>query len=94
MWGDFFGLDRPRVRFLIALCDHYAAKANWQEDTLIEHWHMPDPGEVAGSEIDIRVAFGEAFGRLDVRIRRFLALPLGILDSTALAQELQRIGKT
>jgi len=93
MWGDFFGLDRPRVRFLIALCDHYAAKATWQEDTLIAHWHMPDPGEVGGSEIDIRVAFEEAFGRLDLRIRKFLALPLGILNSTALARELQRIGE-
>ncbi|HXR25662.1 MAG TPA: arsenate reductase ArsC [Candidatus Binataceae bacterium] len=94
MWGEFFGLDRPRVRFLIALCDHCAAKANWPEDTLIMHWHMPDPGEVAGSDIDIRVAFEEAFGRLDVRIRRFLALPLAIHKSTVLAQELQRIGET
>jgi arsenate reductase (thioredoxin) len=94
MWGEFFGLDRQPIRYLIALCDHYAAKANWQEDTLIAHWHMPDPGEVAGSDIDIRVAFEEAFGRLDLRIRRFLALPLGTLNSTALAQELQRIGET
>ena len=94
MWGQFFGLDRPPVRFLIALCDHYAAKAHWQADTLIGHWHMPDPGEIMGSDIEVRSAFEEAFAKLDRRIRQFLALPLETLDTTELAQELQRIGET
>ena len=93
-WGEYFGLDRPRVRFVIALCDLYAARANWPEDTLIARWDMPDPGTVVGSEVDIRVAFEETYGRLDSRIRQFLALPLGGLNAPALALEIQRIGET
>lgn len=29
VWGEFFGLDRPPVRFLIALSGLYATKADW-----------------------------------------------------------------
>lgn len=92
-WGEFFGLDRPSPRFLIALGDGYAAKAHWPEETLIGSWHMPDPGAVAGSDIDMRVAFEEAFDRLDSQIQKFLALPLEKLAAPALAQELKRIGE-
>jgi len=92
-WGEFFGPNRPPVRFLIALCDVCATATNWGHDTLIAQWKMPDPAIVVGSEIDIRVAFEEAYGTLDSRIRQFLALPLGNLNAPALAQELQRIGE-
>ena len=92
-WGEFFGRNSPPIRFLIALCDVYAAKANWHEDTLIVRWNMPDPAAVVGSDIDIRVAFEEAFGTLQTRIQKFLALPLGTLNAPTLAQELHRIGE-
>jgi len=52
----------------------------------------PDPADVVGSEVDVRVAFEKAFGTLDLRIRKFLALPLGQLKGRALVQELERIG--
>lgn len=92
-WGEFFGRNSPPLRFLIALCDVNAAKAHWHEDTLIARWNMPDPGAVVGSDIDIRLAFEEAFGTLQTRIQKFLALPLGTLNAPALARELYRIGE-
>jgi len=92
-WGEFFGLDRPPVRFVIALGDVYAAKANWPHDTLIAHWPMPDPADVVGSETDIQLAFEEAYGTLHARIHRFLSLPLAQLDDRALLHELERIGE-
>lgn len=92
-WDEFFGRDRPRVRFLIALCELYAAKAPWSDGTLVAQWGMPDPGVVVGSEIDIRLAFEEAFSILDFRIREFLALPLMKLNAATLAQELKHIGE-
>ena len=90
-WGRFFGLGKPPVRFVIALCDLKAAKAEWPYQTLISTWNMPDPVEVVGSEIDIRLAFEEAYGKLLARIRMFLALPLEELDDKALVQALARI---
>jgi hypothetical protein len=52
---------------------------------------MPDPTAVL--EIDIRTAFDAAFATLDVRIRKFLALPLELLNGRALRLELERIGE-
>lgn len=92
-WGEFFGLNRPSVRFVIALRDVYATRANWPHDTLIVRWHMPDPGAAVGSEIDIRAAFEEAFRTLRTRIDKFLALPFDQLHDQALFQELTWIGK-
>jgi protein-tyrosine-phosphatase len=92
----FLGVYRPSVRFLITLNNVGGAKANWDRDTIRPtkaHWGMPDPTAVVGSETDIRVAFEEAFDTLDLRIRKFLALPLGLLNGRALTQELERIGE-
>jgi arsenate reductase (thioredoxin) len=94
--GAFFGAYRTPVRFLITLSEVDGASAIWDRDTIRPmkaHWGMPDPTAVVGSEIDIRVAFEEAFATLDSRIRRFLALPLSHLNDRALAQELERIGE-
>jgi arsenate reductase len=92
-WGQFFGLYRPTVRLVITLGDVYVAKVRWPRDTQIANWKMPDPADVVGSEVDVRVAFEKAFGTLDLRIRQFLSLPLGQLKGRALVQELERIGE-
>ena len=54
---------------------------------------MPDPTAVLGREIDIRTAFEGAFATLDMRVRKFLALPLELLNGRALRLELDRIGE-
>ena len=92
VWGEFFGLCRPPVRFLIALTDVYAVEANWNEDTLIGYWNVPDPGAVVGSEGEIRLAFDEAFAMLRTRVQMFLALPFDQLNDQALSRELAWIG--
>jgi arsenate reductase len=92
-WGEYFGLHRPPVRFLIALCNVYAARANWPHDTLVANWPMPDPADVVGSEIDIQLAFEEAYGTLHARIQTFLSLRFAQLDDRALLQALKRIGE-
>lgn len=95
MWGEFWGLDKPPVRFLIALGDVYAAGSTWSPDTIIARWYMPDPGAVAaGSEIDIRLGFEEGFSTLESRIRKFLALTSGQLTDGALSRELALIGQS
>jgi hypothetical protein len=92
IWGEFFGLGRPPVRFLIALSDVYAANSNWGPDTVVARWYMPDPASVAGSEIDIRLGFEEAFGTLEPRVRRLLALTSSHLTDRSLSRELTLIG--
>ncbi len=92
-WGEFFGLNKPPVRFLIALCNVYASRANWSHDTLVANWPMPDPADVVGDEIDIQLAFEEAYRVLYSRIQQFLSLRFAELDDGALLQALERIGE-
>lgn len=95
-WGGFFGLYKPHVRFLIALRDVYAASTDWSHETsrtVVARWYMPDPATVAGSDVRIRLACEEAFGTLESRIRKFLALPLEQLTDAELSQELALFGK-
>jgi protein-tyrosine-phosphatase len=92
-WGEFFGLDRPPVRFVITLCNVYAARVNWSQDTLVANWPMSDPAELAGSDIDIQLAFEEAYTTLGTRIQKFLSLRFVQLDDRALLQVLERIGE-
>lgn len=54
---------------------------------------MPDPGDVASSDTDIRLAFEMVYSDLDLRIQEFLALPLEKLNDQSLAQNLKHIGE-
>jgi arsenate reductase len=93
----FFGAYRPAVRFLITLSEVGGATTNWDVDTIrptTAHWGMLDPSTVVGGETHTRAAFDEAFHTLDVRIQRFLALPLGSLNGRSLTHELRQIGET
>jgi arsenate reductase (thioredoxin) len=94
-WGEFFGLCKPPIRFLITLRESYAANANWNHDThlaLKAHWTMLDPANAAGSDADVRLAFEAAFRMLESRIRKFLALPLHRMPDEVLRRELALIG--
>jgi arsenate reductase (thioredoxin) len=92
-WGEFWGLDKPPVRFLIALADVYAIGSTWSPNTIIARWYMRDPGALVGSDMDIRSEFEQAFSTLESRIRKFLALAFEQLPDRALSRELARIGE-
>jgi len=93
IWGEFFGLNKPPVRFLIALSDVYAAESNWGPNTIIARWYMPDPADVTGATTDIWLEFEEAYKLLESRIRKFLALTSRRLTDRALSRELALIGE-
>jgi arsenate reductase len=93
VWGQFFGADKPPVRFLIMLSESYAARANWPAETIIARWRMPDPADIVGHGSDIQLGFEEAFGTLESRIRKFLVLALTNVTDLELAQGLARIGE-
>jgi arsenate reductase len=60
---------------------------------MIAHWGVPDPAAVHGKPEEIDRAFSQAFQSLDRRISLFLSLPLGTLDSFAIQEEIDKIGK-
>lgn len=56
-WGQFFGLGRPAVRFVVTLCDVYAAKAAWPSGTVSARWYLKDPDTLVADALEIRSAF-------------------------------------
>ena len=93
VWGEFFGVGKPPVRLLITLGAVYAAHADWPRDTLKVRWDIPDPAEVVGSDVDVKLAFEEAYETLHGRIQRFLSLQFDPLDDRALWLALARTGE-
>ena len=92
----FLGAYRSPVRVLITLSEVERATEKWKQESVQPakaHWGMPDPSTVAGSEVDIRLAFEEAFLTLNWRIQEFLALPLESLYGRSLSLALERIGR-
>jgi len=89
-------LAQQRVRAACAggsLCDRVSAGARDCDGGASQQGVRCVPRCLQGTEIDIRAAFEAAFATLDVRIRKFLALPLELLNGRTLAQELERIGE-
>lgn len=91
-WGQFFGLGRPAVRFVVTLGDVYAAKAAWPQGTVCARWYLEDPDTIVGDPPEIRSAFEATYVALNSRIKLLLELPCAGLDDQTLAQRLAEIG--
>lgn len=73
-WDEFARPDAPRMDFVFTVCDSAAAETCpvWPGHPVTEHWGIPDPAAVRGSDEDKRRAFDAAFTQLAARIRGFL----------------------
>jgi arsenate reductase len=95
-WDEFSSPTAPKLDFIFTVCDN-AAKEQcpyWSGHPMTAHWGIADPAAVKGRPEDIARAFGDAFSILDRRISLLLSLPIATLDSMAIKNELQRIGKS
>ena len=94
-WDEFSQPGAPKLDFVFTVCDNAAKEVCpvWPGQPITAHWGIPDPAAVSGDEAAIARAFRDAFFMLDRRISLFLCLPLKSLDSLALKQEMDHIGK-
>lgn len=74
-WQEFSGPDAPRMDFIFTVCDNAAAEACpiWPGHPATDHWGLPDPAAVEGSDEDKRRAFRETFTELRRRLHEFVA---------------------
>ena len=95
-WDEFALPGSPQLDFIFTVCDNAAKEVCpvWPGQPMTAHWGVPDPAAVRGSAEKIQQAFRDAFFMLERRISLFLSLPLKSLDSLALKQELDHIGRT
>ncbi len=94
-WDEFAAPDAPPIHFIFTVCDNAANEVCpiWPGHPMTAHWGIPDPAAVCGTPEEIARAFRDTFSILDRRISLFLTLPLATLESLAIQQELDSIGK-
>src|SRR5271154_1177612 len=94
-WDEFGVPGAPRLDFVFTVCDNAAKEVCpiWPGQPMTAHWGVPDPAAVEGTPEQIEKAFREAFMILDRRINLLLCLPLSSLDSLAIKNEIDRIGR-
>ena len=93
-WDEFEGEDAPVMDFVFTVCDHAANEPCpvWPGRPVSAHWGLEDPAGVQGTETERRGAFARAYGVLEERIKKFVALPLESLESGELKRKLGKIG--
>jgi len=94
-WDEFARPGAPQMNFVFTVCDNAANEVCpvWPGQPITAHWGVPDPAAVKGSEAQVERAFQDAFVALDRRIGLFLSLPLASLDTLAIKNHLQAIGR-
>ena len=94
-WDEFSRPDSPHLHFVFTVCDNAAKEVCpiWPGQPMTAHWGIPDPAAVQGSPEEIERAYSHAMQALDRRISLFLCLPLATLDTFAIQQQIDEIGK-
>ena len=95
-WDEFSKPNSPHLSFVFTVCDNAANEVCpvWPGQPMTAHWGIPDPAVVQGSPAEIERAYSQAFQALDRRISLFLCLPLATIDTFALQEKLNEIGKS
>ena len=94
-WGEFAKPGAPPLDFVFTVCDNAASETCpvWPGQPMTAHWGVPDPAAVESSEVEIALAFKDAFRMLSQRIGIFAALPIRSLDKLGLQAKLKEIGQ-
>jgi arsenate reductase len=95
-WDEFSKPDSPHLSFVFTVCDNAANEVCpfWPGQPMTAHWGIPDPASAQGSPAEIERAYSQAFQALDRRISLFLCLPFTTIDTFALQEKLNDIGKS
>lgn len=92
--SEFHGEDAPRFDFVFTVCNQAANEdcPAWEGQPVSAHWGMPDPVQVEGTDAQKSLAFHQAYGALQNRIKAFTALPVSSLDRISLQRAVDDIG--
>ena len=94
-WDEFAAPGAPQMDFVITVCDNAAKEVCpvWPGHPMTAHWGVADPAAMKGSAEEIARAFRRTFAALAERIEMLLSLPLDDLDTHAIKQEMDTIGR-
>ncbi len=94
-WDEFAGPGAPVMDFVFTVCDNAAAEICpiWPGQPMSAHWGIPDPAVAAGNDVEVHLAFSEAYRMLANRISIFVNLPIASLDKLSLQTSLDEMGR-
>ena len=95
-WEEFAAPGAPQLDFVFTVCDNAASEVCpvWPGQPMTAHWGVPDPAAFDGPEPERYAVFFDTYRMLANRIRLFVSLPFGSLDSLSLQSRLSDIGKS
>ncbi|QBQ54094.1 arsenate reductase ArsC [Nitrosococcus wardiae] len=95
-WDEFAQSGAPAMDFVFTVCDNAADEQcpTWPGQPITAHWGIPDPAAAEGDEVERMMAFRQTFRELENRIKIFINLPFGSLDTLKLQKKLEEIGQT
>jgi arsenate reductase len=93
--AEFQGGDAPKFDFVFTVCNQAANEEcpAWEGQPVSAHWGMPDPVATEGTDAQKSLAFQQAYGALQNRIKAFAALPIASLDRVSLQRAVDAIGR-
>ncbi len=95
-WDEFASPGSPQFDFVVTVCDQAAAEQCpvWPGKPTVAHWGVTDPATFEGTDEEKRRFFLRIYRELENRIKIFTSLRIDALDSFALKQRLEEIGRT
>lgn len=94
-WDEFTGEGRGEIDFVFTLCDEAAAETCpvWPGNPITEHWGMPDPSAVQGSEGEKIAAFANAYSLLHHHIDKFVHMAKQDLDAISMRRKVKEFSE-
>jgi len=94
-WDEFAVPRAPELDFVFTVCDNASNEVCpiWPGQPMTAHWGIPDPAAIAGSAVEQRLAFAEAYRQMSDRLSIFVNLPLQSLDRLSLQKRLTETGR-
>jgi arsenate reductase len=73
-WLQFASADSPELDFVISVCANAAAEnqPKWRGNPEILQWIFPPPGQVTGTDEEIRSAFSKVCGEIEGTVKEFV----------------------
>jgi len=93
-WSEFASPGARPLDFVFTVCDNAAREVhpNWPGEPVRAHWGVDDPAEVNFTEVEMWLAFSQAFKLMETRVKLFANLPIASLTRINLQAWADAIG--
>lgn len=94
-WEEFTGEGKDDIDFVFTLCDDAAEETCpvWPGNPITEHWGMPDPSAVEGTEGNKLAAFANTYSLLHHHIDKFVHLAKEELDAKSMRRKVKEFSE-